>query len=145
MVNRICLLILSSFFVFSCENKKVIEKPEAVQEHRIVGFYEGMELYTDNCVICHSETGIPELPIFPPLKDSDYLRDNQDKIACVIKNGTKENLIVNGKTYQVKMNGFEHLSAQEVSQIINYINNSWGNENGTTSTDQVIKELQSCD
>ena len=141
MVKRICLIIVSSLFIFSCAS----EKPETVQEHRVEGYFEGMELFNANCVICHNKTGVPELPIFPPLKGSDYLRDNQDKIACIIKYGTKEDLTVNGKTYKVKMNGFNKFSAQEIGQIINYINNSWGNENGTTNTERVIKELQSCD
>ena len=137
-----CLSLITLFF--SCneiaENGKTASHKPAMVE----GYYQGMELYETNCILCHKKTGIPELPIFPPLKGSDYLRDNQSNIACIIRNGISEPLKVNGKDYKVKMNGFEELSAQDIGQIINYINHSWGNDFGETNTQKVIKELENC-
>lgn len=139
----ICLSIV--ILLFSCN--EVVTKDGKTASHKpamVDGYYQGMELYEANCILCHQKTGIPELKIFPPLKDSDYLRDNQSTIACIIRNGISEPLTVNGKGYKVKMNGFEELSAQDISQIINYINHSWGNDYGKTDTKKVIKELEDC-
>jgi mono/diheme cytochrome c family protein len=140
--SSLFILFILTFFVFSCAEKKEEEKDPA--KAQIEGYYEGKALFEAKCVACHQKSGEPSVKLYPPLKNSDYLRNNPAKIACIIRNGVNEDLTVNGQEYKIKMQGFNALSAQEISQIYNYINNSWGNDYGTKSTDEVIEDLKNC-
>jgi mono/diheme cytochrome c family protein len=139
MKNKFYISIISIVLV-ACNS---VTKENSEQKS-IEGYYEGKALFEKNCAVCHQQDGEPDAGIFPPLKNSDFLQKNQQRIPCIIKNGVEENLTVNGKKYEIKMLGFNNLSAEEVAQIINYINNSWGNEFGTTSTKKVKEQLGSC-
>ena len=83
-------------------------------------------MYSDFCVTCHlpSGKGIPEN--FPPLADSDWLRDKQEESIKAIKYGLSGPIEVNGAAYNNVM-AAQGLSDQEVADVMNYISNSWGN------------------
>ena len=140
---RKLIYLLPLFLLFACaEDKKGSETNE---NPSIEGFVEGKILFERNCAACHQKSGAPQVKIYPPLKNSDYLQANQHKIACIIRNGVNENLTVNGKEYTIKMQGFSNFSAQEIGQISNYISNAWGNDFGVKTTEQVIEELKNCE
>lgn len=65
--------------------------------------------------------------VFPPLAKADYLRDKQIESIKAIKFGMSGEIVVNGKTYNSLMSPLG-LSDQEVADVMNYINNSWGNK-----------------
>jgi len=136
------IIIALSIMLFSCGSES--DSNSVVSSEQPEGYFEGGKLYNAVCAACHEESGLAKVKIYPPLKQSDYLKNNQDKIACIIKNGINEPLVVNGETYKIKMNGFPEYTAQEVSQIINYINNSWGNNYGAISTEEVKSQLSNC-
>ena len=139
---RHIILITLSFLLFSCGNSD--NSKTAISSEKPDGYFEGGKLYNAVCAACHDQSGVSKIKIYPPLKNSDYLKANQSKIACIIKNGINEPLVVNGETYKFKMNGFPEYTAQEVSQIINYINNSWGNNYGSITTEEVKSQLKAC-
>ena len=108
------------------------------------GYEEGKKLFSARCAVCHGEKGQPQISIYPPIKNSSFLMNNQDKIPCVIRYGLKGAINVNGKSYDMKMASNPDLSAEEISQLINYMNNSWGNTYGSTTTEDVINVLENC-
>jgi hypothetical protein len=71
--------------------------------------------------------------VFPPLAQSDYLRDNQKASIKGIKNGMSGEIVVNGITYNSVMSPLG-LTDKEVADVLNYINNSWGNNYGNFVT-----------
>ncbi len=151
MPNYFILLTFACMISCTTEVKKTKKIVDSLQENKtsnlenkIEGFVEGKLLYDSKCSSCHQKNGAPEVNIYPPLKGSDFLVNNQDKIACIIRNGLEEPLIVNGKKYGIQMPGFSALTAQEISQIIVYINNAWGNNYGISTVDKVKKELEGC-
>jgi cytochrome c551 len=155
MSKFLVLLNLIFFFLTSCNSPQtkseaiegkdtLIESQKDVSNPKVEGYLEGKTLYESKCSSCHHKDGAPEVSIYPPLKNSDFLKDNQQKIACIIIKGQKEPLDVNGKTYSMQMPAFSGLSAQEVSQIINYINNTWGNNYGVTTTKSIKSDLENC-
>ena len=135
------LIVIIALVILGCSSEQ--EDTKGAQKE-IEGFVEGMRLYNATCAACHTAEGEPKIPVYPPLKGSDYLEENQNTIACIIRYGIDEPLVVNGKEYKIKMTGFKDYSAQEISYIINYINNSWGNDFGTVKTEEVIKNLKNC-
>ena len=128
-------LILSFFFIValtlvaqSCEHET---------------YAQGKRLYEAHCENCHMEDGNGLAKLIPPLQNSDYLKNNQDKIACILKNGQKGKVIVNGIEYNQEMPG-KNYTAVQITNITNYINNAWGNQYGVTNLEQSSNALKKC-
>ena len=96
----------------------------------------GKDVYTTYCLSCHMEQGEGMEDIYPPLAKSDYLmKDKKRSIQQVLYGATGE-MKVNGKTYFIDMVGFD-LSDKEVSDVLNYVRNSFGNKGEAVTPDQV--------
>jgi mono/diheme cytochrome c family protein len=96
----------------------------------------GKEVYTTYCVSCHMEQGEGIADVYPPLAKSDYLMaDKKRSIQQVVKGVTGE-IKVKGKVYNSEMTGFD-LSDQEVSDVLNYVRNSFGNKGAAVTPDEV--------
>lgn len=127
------IILLSTIFVISlflsnCSNS----------------FSDGQYLYEQHCQSCHMADGTGLRGLIPPLANSDYLRDNYEKLPCIILLGIDEEIVVNGKTYNQPMAGIGELAISDVFLIINYINHSWGNEGKYTDFREVESNLEKC-
>ncbi len=87
----------------------------------------GKDVFTTNCMSCHMETGEGIEGAFPPLAKSDYLMADKKRSITQVLNGVTGEIKVNGKTYNGDMPAFD-LSDEEVSDVLNYVRNSWGNK-----------------
>ena len=82
--------------------------------------------------------------VIPPLAGSDYLILNVDKLPCLIRNGIVGEMVVNGRTYNTEMPGVPQLTEFEITNVINYINTSWGNDFEIVKHLDVRKALGEC-
>ena len=57
---------------------------------------QGKDLYKSKCQNCHMGNGKGLRTLIPPLMAADYLQQNQQEVACLIKYGAKQKLTVNG-------------------------------------------------
>ena len=80
----------------------------------------------------------------PPLAGADFLTKNVADLPCLIRHGIQDTIIVNGVTYSSPMAGIPQLTDIEITNIINYMNHAWGNDNGFTRPDDVQKLLAHC-
>lgn len=96
----------------------------------------GRETYITYCLSCHLDQGEGIEGIYPPLAKSDYLMADKNRAARQILYGVSGEMTVNGKTYTGEMTGVE-LTDQEVSDVMNYIRNSFGNKGGAMTPQQV--------
>jgi mono/diheme cytochrome c family protein len=87
----------------------------------------GKEIYTVQCITCHLEKGEGIEGAFPPLAKSDYLMADKKRSIQQILHGLSGEIKVNGVTYNGEMPAVE-LSDEEVSDVLNYVRNSWGNK-----------------
>lgn len=87
----------------------------------------GQEVYASYCITCHMEQGEGIETVYPPLAKSDYLMADKKRSIVVTLKGLSGDIKVNGKTYSGEMTGFD-LTDQEVSDVLNYIRNSFGNK-----------------
>lgn len=102
---------------------------------------EGRLIYNDFCVSCHMANGEGAVNIFPPLANADYLKENQIESIKAIKFGMSGEIVVNGKTYNSVMSPLG-LTDQEVADVLNYINNSWGNTNEHFYTKAEVSKIK---
>jgi cytochrome c len=148
MIKLIRLLFIA-FVITSCNSnekkKESIDYPEKTsliqtKPELKASIERGKIVYNDMCVTCHLTNGKGVPRAFPPLADSDYLRNNQTESIKGIKNGVSGEMIVNGTTYNSVMAPLG-LSDQEVADVINYINNSWGNKIDNFVTPEKVSKL----
>lgn len=107
-------------------------------------YSDGAALYAQHCANCHMEQGQGLGELMPPLAQSDYLQQQGVLIACGIRYGMEGPMRVNGKVYEGQMPANDLLSDVDILNILNYINNSWGNEAPYLSLDEVKKTLNEC-
>jgi len=107
-------------------------------------YRQGEIMYGTYCANCHMEDGSGLRGRIPPLAKSDYLKKYPDDIACIIRYGKTGEIEVNGKKYSEAMPGVPKLTDFEITNIINYIHQAWGNEYGYVKVQQVQKALEKC-
>ncbi|MBK8706435.1 MAG: cytochrome c [Saprospiraceae bacterium] len=108
-------------------------------------YKQGELLYVKFCSNCHAEDGKGLKALIPPLAGADYLKQHQDELACIIKYGISSKIKVNGVEFEQPMPGVPQLSDFEITNIINYINQAWGNDYGYVKIAYVRKSLKVCD
>lgn len=106
---------------------------------------QGKQLYQTYCMNCHQEDGKGLAQLYPPLAGSDYLLADLPRAACIIKNGSMEEITVNGVKYNQMMPANPTLTPLEIAEILTYITNSWGNEKGLTPVKEVEKWIAACE
>ncbi len=108
-------------------------------------YSQGKALYEHQCANCHMTDGTGLAGLIPPLVASDYYANHTSDIACIIYYGQKASITVNGILYeQQEMPAFPHLNAVEINNIINYINQAWGNDLGISKVKDVERTLENC-
>lgn len=104
----------------------------------------GSLLYAEHCAACHGNSGEGLRRLIPPLSRTDYVRNNPEKLACIIKYGIRGPITVNGISYNGAMEGIGRLEADEIRDIINYIRISGNGEKEEYSLKEVRSQLDAC-
>lgn len=129
------LLSISALF-YSCQNE------EGINYKRY--YVNGKGIYEKNCQSCHGADGKGLGTLYPPLTDSLYLKQNKNKLACIIKNGQNDSILINNIYFDENMPGNNNLADIDIAQVIVYITNSFGNQQGFYSDQQVASDLNNC-
>jgi nitrite reductase (NO-forming) len=99
----------------------------------------GGALFKGTCSVCHQDSGQGIPDVFPPLAKSDYLLKDPKHAIDVALNGLTGKVTVNGKTYNSVMPPMSQLNDDEIANILTYVLNSWGNDGGAISKEDVQK------
>ncbi|MDH5610023.1 MAG: cytochrome c [Cyclobacteriaceae bacterium] len=130
------------------EKKEGVYFPEKLDRRDKMRYQQylvrGKELYMLHCSNCHQADGKGLAKLYPPLAKSDYLMADLNRAACTIKFGNAESITVNGVKFNMMMPGMETLTALEIAEIMTFVTNSWGNENGFVTTREVQGYLENC-
>jgi mono/diheme cytochrome c family protein len=132
MKTKLIFLIASVAFassLFSFQDKPKFDLKASVAR--------GKEVYAAQCISCHMEQGEGIENVYPPLAKADYLKKDKNVLAGQILHGISGEIKVNGVVYNGEMTPYEHLSDQEVSDVLNYIRNSWGNKGDAVRPEDV--------
>lgn len=135
-------LVIFSFLSSICGLFYACQSEESITYARY--YTAGKKLYESNCQNCHGNDGSGLAMLYPPLNDSTFLKQNKEKLACFIKNGVQGPLQVSGKTFDGQMPAQAALSDIEIAEIITYISNSFGNQQGLYPYQSVNQDLKNC-
>ncbi|WP_026753103.1 cytochrome c [Sediminibacter sp. Hel_I_10] len=145
------LLILPALLVLSCnssekrtdtiamssETETIIAQKDKLKE----SMERGAAIYMDFCMSCHLPDGKGVPKAYPPLANSDYLKNKQTESIKAIKYGKSGKIVVNSVTYNNMMASLG-LTNKEVADVMNYINNSWGNSYGEMLTVEEVSKIE---
>jgi mono/diheme cytochrome c family protein len=123
------IFILAALFVSACQSNP---------------YQEGQRIYERNCANCHMENGQGLGALIPPLAGVDYLAEHRERLPCIIRYGLADTIVIKGQVYAEKMIGYGHLSDIQITNVLNYINQSWGNQNAVYRLDEVRNLLEKC-
>lgn len=130
MKSKTILLSTCALIILAFQSKPKIDLKTSIAK--------GKEVYTTYCMSCHMESGEGIEDVYPPLAKSDYLMADKKRMFQQILYGASGVMKVNGKTYNAEMTGFD-LSDQEVSDLANYIRNSFGNKDKAPIAPEEVK------
>ena len=123
--------------------EKVIgEAATAMREGRVskeAQIEAGKVLYNGTCSVCHGNNGEGMPGVFPPLAGSDWLMEDRNRAVAAVLNGLSGPITVNGEDYNSVMPPMSQLNDDEIANIMTYVLNAWGNEDGQVSAEEVAK------
>jgi len=146
--NLLGILISISWFLiisFQCGTR---EEDRTSREEKIKYkqyLIEGKRLYLQHCSNCHQEDGSGLARLYPPIKDSDYLRNNEKNVVCSVKYGQSGEIRVNGIIYNQPMPSNLRLTNLEIAEIMTYIYSTWGGEKIIFTHLEIAQVLDSCE
>ncbi|CAM3376409.1 copper-containing nitrite reductase [Aequorivita lipolytica] len=115
-------------------NKTVKEEIKALSFEEKMQF--GKDKYMATCLACHQANGQGIEGAFPPLAKADYLNADVNRAIDIVLHGKTGEITVNGKNYNSVMTA-QALSDEEVSNVLTYVYNSWGNSKKEVTPEMV--------
>lgn len=102
---------------------------------------QGKRYYKAYCGNCHMEAGQGLNKLIPTLAGAESITKYPEQLACMIRHG----ITPKDSTTLLSMPGNDQLSDIHITNIVNYISNSWGHEMGSRSYEQIKLDLKNCD
>ncbi len=115
---------------------KVVDDKPAFDLERAMT--KGKEAYLI-CSACHQATGAGIPGAFPPIAKSNWVNSlSNDEFSKLILNGLQGEVEVNGTKYHGVMTPQKAImDDQKIADVITYVKNSWGNEGGHVTVEEV--------
>ncbi|MCL8006602.1 cytochrome c [Gelidibacter japonicus] len=132
---KLNLLFVVSSLLFSCKTAPA-QTPELKES-----IARGAAVYDEFCMSCHMPDGKGVSEVYPPLANSDYLMKKRQESIKAVKYGLSGEITVNGVKYNSAMAALG-LYDDEVADVMNYILNSWGNEDGKIVTVAEVSKIE---
>ena len=100
----------------------------------------GKLVYDQYCKVCHMVNGggVPNLN--PPLKETDWVTGDKQRLINVILKGLSDPIEINGERFQNVMAPHSFLSDEQVAHVLTYIRGSFGNEASEITIEEVATE-----
>jgi mono/diheme cytochrome c family protein len=105
---------------------------------------EGKRLYEQRCANCHGTNGEGLRRMIPPLVNADYMTKYRAKLPCLIQHGQQGPMVVNGIEYNQVMPAQHDLDEGQITNLLNYVQSSWGNKPQPFTINEVIELLKPC-
>ena len=114
----------------------IANTPEIANITKEIQMERGKQVFLTSCFACHMANGEGLPGIFPPVAKSDFLQADKDRAIRVVTRGLSGPITVNGQPYNNMMPP-QGLDDAQTANVLTYIMNSWGNDMGTVTIDDV--------
>jgi mono/diheme cytochrome c family protein/glucose/arabinose dehydrogenase len=105
----------------------------ALNETEMKQFASGRQKYLTSCAGCHGSDGKGVNRMGPPLAGSEWVTEDETRLALIILHGMEGPLEVSGKIYDAPdilpiMPSHSTMDDASIAAILTYIRNEWGNQ-----------------
>ena len=88
----------------------------------------GKKVYIKYCAACHQVDGGGVPGLNPPLEKTTHVLGSKTKLIRIILKGMNTHEEIDGETYSNIMAPHNHLTNLQISDVLTYIRNSFGNK-----------------
>lgn len=109
-----------------------------------IRFAKGQALYANLCASCHAPTGRGLTPLAPPLRNSEWVTGDPDRLVKILLHGLEGPVTVSGKNYEPPhilpaMPPVGMMADTDIAAILTYIRRAWGHNADPVSSGEVRK------
>jgi mono/diheme cytochrome c family protein len=109
------------------------------------GPHPGEVAYINHCASCHGNDGEGVGALIPPVKNSSFIQENPDQLACIIYHGIQGEIEVNGQIYDQPMLGLKGtITKMEVTNLINFLLQEWNGFEERQTPAEIEAYQQNC-
>jgi mono/diheme cytochrome c family protein len=102
----------------------------------------GGKVYAQHCASCHQVDGGGVPGLNPPLEKTSWVTGSKTRLIRVVLKGMNSHEEIDGETYSNTMAPHNHLTDQQIADVLTYIRNSFGNK-ATPITPGDVKYVRS--
>ncbi len=99
--------------------------------------HPGKKVFDSVCLACHMANGTGVPGMYPPLAKTEWVNGDKKRLIQVTIQGLSGKIEVNGVTYNNIMPPNSHLSDQEIADVLTYVRQSFGNDAGEVTVEEV--------
>ena len=104
----------------------------------------GKRIFTQNCAVCHQQTGLGVAGQFPPLVGSEWVLSQDwhgdNHIVKIVLHGFQGPMTAKGQQFNNVMAPWgKVLKDEQIAAVLTYVRNEWGNKAPPISKDFVAK------
>jgi mono/diheme cytochrome c family protein len=88
----------------------------------------GKKVYTKYCVACHQVDGSGVPGLNPPLEKTPHVLGTKTRLIRIVLKGMNTHEEIDGETYSNIMAPHNHLTDQQIADVLTYVRNSFGNK-----------------
>ena len=97
----------------------------------------GRKVYDTYCTACHMADGKGVPGMNPPLRITEWVNGDKNRLIRIILQGLNEPIEINGITYYDDMTAHAFLSDTEVAAVLTFVRNSFGNRSSAIRESEV--------
>ncbi|WP_421828835.1 PQQ-dependent sugar dehydrogenase [Larkinella sp.] len=97
----------------------------------------GSKVYGVYCAACHQRNGRGDSQRFPPLADSEWVLGDKTRLIEVLLKGLEGPIEVKGQSYNNVMPQHDFLKDEDISEVLTFVRQSFGNSASAVSADEV--------
>ena len=105
-----------------------IKTPDEINDNLQKNIARDKLLYNTFCGVCHQQNGLGAAGRFPSLAGTDWVIGDKKKLINVVLNGLQGPIVVNGETYDGVMPKHAFMSDEDLSTILTYVRQNFGNK-----------------
>ncbi|BFP40532.1 hypothetical protein FGF1_13770 [Flavobacteriaceae bacterium GF1] len=123
---RILVFVITIFCFTSCK-----------KETKKVDLVAGAALYEVKCAVCHQLDGNGIKGVHPPVSNTPWVNGSKERLINIVLHGLEERIHVKGEIYDNVMPAIPTLTDEEISNVLSYVRNSFGNEAANITMEEV--------
>jgi mono/diheme cytochrome c family protein len=99
----------------------------------------GERVYRVACQVCHQADGNGVPGMHPPLKDSEWVTGDKERLIKIALEGMEGEIEVNGEIFNHVMPAPSQLDVSQIADVLTFIRQSFGNDASEVTVEEVQK------